>query len=310
MAFLSPTRSPEGTLETCHKLDAGALPMLFFLALALALTLTCGPGAAVLPTPSGRMAPGRRAPDVARIRTAYSTIVIFDDGPYRCLAFNTRAGVQSCVHRRRPLDFRSEYARLMFAASALVASPQRVLVLGLGGAALPRLVAAVYPGAKIDAVEIDAGVFRAAKRYLGYRPSARTRVFIEDAARFVTRHLGRRTYDVIYVDCFDGKHIPKHLLSREFVRSLRGLLAPGGVVAANFWSSHPSYPRSVKRYRRVFSSLWLLKGVRDGNHIVIGTQRPVRERLHQIVARTARLEKRLRPPFVLSVLLGRLVRLK
>jgi spermidine synthase len=247
--------------------------------------------------------------DVARIQSTHSRILIFDDGPYRCLAFGRRSAVQSCIHRTNRLDFRYEYVRLMFAVLALVKRPNRVLVLGLGGAALPSLIQKFFPNARIDAVEIDGGVVRAARKYLYYRPSPRTRIYVQDAARFVASRKGRERYDLIYVDCYDDKHIPKHLLADKFVRSVREILAPTGVVAANFWSGHPSFTRSQEQYRKQYPEAWILPGKRSGNHIVIGSTKPLGGSSQELLDGAKALEKRIRPPFLLSAELRRLKRL-
>jgi spermidine synthase len=260
----------------------------------------------------------RRAPAekdsaiVARLKTPYSNIVVWDDGGYRCLAFGKRTAIQSCVNRSDKLDFRFEYVRMMFAAVVLHPAVTRVLVLGLGGAALPTLVARYFPDAHIDAVEIDPGVFQVAKRHLYYKPSARTRVHIEDAFKFVTRAADAkvvRPYDVIWMDCYDAKHIPPHLMSDRFVTGLRRLLKPSGVLAANLWSNHVSYPLSVKRYKRIFTEVWRLKGHRSSNHILFGLRRTLAVGRDDLVTRAKLLEKRLRPPFLLSTELKRLEKL-
>jgi spermidine synthase len=267
--------------------------------------------------PSATTGP-RRSPDdtqtnvVARLKTAYSNIIVWDDGDYRCLAFGKRTAIQSCVNRTAKLDFRFEYVRMMFSSVALRPRPARILVLGLGGAALPSLVASLYPDARIDVVEIDRGVFEMAKRYLYYKPTARTRVHIEDAFKFVTRAADAQAppqYNVIWVDCFDAKHIPAHLMTDRFVTGLRRILAPKGVLAANFWSTHASYQASVKRYKRLFTEVWRIKGRRSTNHVLFALRRTLAAKRADLVARAVFLEKRLQPPFPLSAELKRLVKL-
>lgn len=251
---------------------------------------------------------------VARLKTPYSNIIVWDDGAYRCLAFGKRTAIQSCVHRVNKLDFRFEYVRMMFAAVALVPKPTRILVLGLGGAALPTLVAKLFPDARIDVVEIDRGVFVVAKRHLYFKPTRRTRVYIEDAFKFVTRAADAKVppqYDVIWMDCFDAKHIPAHLMTDRFVTGLRRILDPAGVIAANLWSTHASYPTSVKRYKRLFTEVWRLKGQRSSNHVLMGLRRPLTVKRADLVTRAALLDKRLGPPspFLFSAAIERLVKL-
>lgn len=263
-------------------------------------------------TRSHRSAGAPDAAVVARLKTAFSTIVVWDDGDYRCLAFNRRTAIQSCVSRKNKLDFRFEYVRMMLATVALRPEPRRILVLGLGGAALPTLVARLYPAARIDVVEIDPGVLEVAKRHLYYQPTARTRVHLEDAFKFVTRAADAQVppqYDVIWLDCFDAKHIPAHLMSDRFVTGLRRILKPAGVLAANLWSTHASYSLSVKRYQRIFTEVWRLEGRHSSNHVLMGLRRTLTVGRGDLVNRAKLWEKRRGPPFPLSTELKRLKKL-
>ncbi len=266
------------------------------------------------PTTGGRRSPAEKdSAIVARLKTPFSNIVVWDDGGYRCLAFGKRTAIQSCVNRVHKLDFRFEYVRMMFAAVVLRPAVTRVLVLGLGGAALPTLVARFFPNARIDVVEIDPGVFQVAKRYLYYKPTVRTAVHIEDAFKFVTRAADAQAvqqYDVIWMDCFDAKHIPAHLMSDRFVTGLRRILKPDGVVAANLWSTHASYSTSVKRYQRIFTEVWRIKGHTSSNHVLLGLRRTLGLGRGDLVTRATLLEKRLVPPFLLSAQLKRLEKLR
>ncbi len=273
---------------------------------------TSGPSSTTGPRRSNG---GDQAGIVARLKTPFSNIVVWDDGEYRCLAFGKRTAIQSCVNRGNKLDFRYEYVRMMLATVALTqnnAAPKRVLVLGLGGAALPTLVSKLYPGVHIDAVEIDRGVYQVAKRYLFYKPTSTTKVHVQDAFKFVTRGADAASppqYDLIWVDCFDAKHIPAHLMSDRFVTGLRRLLKPSGVLAANLWSTHPSYPKSVKRYRRIFTEAWRIKGHHSSNHVLIGLRRTLGVKPADVLARANALDKRALAPFPLAVELKRLKKL-
>ncbi len=289
------------------------------LALPLLLFWACSDKGATPPPGSapGRGSAGAEPGVVARVKTPFSQIIVWDDGGYRCLSFGKRSAIQSCVSRRNKLDFRYEYVRMMLAALALGGGegwrPGRVLVLGLGGAALPTLVSRLYPGVAMDVVEIDRGVFDVAKRYMYYRPTARTRVHVQDAFQFVTRAAdagGAPSYDIIWLDCFDARHIPPHLLTDRFVTALRRILKPDGVLAANFWATHPTYPRSVRRYQRIFSQVWRIPGLHSSNHVLVGLRRVLPLSAAEVRLRGARLDRRGRLGIRLSQELARVEKLR
>src|ERR1044072_4356923 len=79
------------------------------------------------------------------------------------------------------------------------------------------------------------------------------RVFVKRAIRE-----GRR-YDLIMLDAFDHEYIPEHLLTREFLQEVNSLLAPGGVLAANTFSSSRLYDHESVTYAAVFGSFYNLK---------------------------------------------------
>jgi hypothetical protein len=62
------------------------------------------------------------------------------------------------------------------------------------------------------------------------------------------------------LDAYDHEYIPEHLLTQEFLREVRSLLRPGGVLAANTFSSSRLYNNESVTYRSVFGEFYNLKG--------------------------------------------------
>ncbi len=237
--------------------------------------------------------------EVARKASMFGEIIVFDQGGYRCLAFNDYENLQSCVSLARKLDFRFEYIKMMFVTSLAVDNLSRVLILGLGGGSLPRLFAAVYPDTAIDVVEIDPAVVKAAQKYMGYKAAKNTRLHILDAAEFVKKRSSKNIkaasgfsgYDLILVDCYDDKDIPAHLLSKGFVRNLASIANPGGIIAVNLAMDAPHYTTTVVRYSENFTGIWLMRGIRSGNHIFgFGNHFPDRDTMNR---RAAEADKKL-----------------
>jgi spermidine synthase len=111
------------------------------------------------------------------------------------------------------------------------ASP-RVLCLGGGTYTLPRALLASRPRARVDVVEIDPVVTRAARERLGLAAEPGFAVFHEDARTFVRRTKGEPPYDLVFADTFGSASVPWHLTTREFFAAVRER-APAGVVAFN-----------------------------------------------------------------------------
>lgn len=122
-------------------------------------------------------------------------------------------------------------------------SPQKVLLLGLGGGSNAHLVRRLYPQAKITAVEIDPQMVEIAKKYFKINKIKNLQIVIADAEKFVNNlsstvdNLQSKPYDLILVDCFEGKYIPKSLQTLNFAKKLYSL---GRYILINriWWNEH------------------------------------------------------------------------
>jgi spermidine synthase len=195
-------------------------------------------------------------------RSLYRQIIVYDDDGLRCMRFTRQsAGRQSCVEQAEPQRIVFDYVKMMIAALYLAPAPRSVLVVGLGGGTIVETLARTLPDAQIDAVEIDPAVVRVAGEYFAFKPGPRVRVHEEDGRVFVKRALraGRR-YDLVMLDAFDHEYIPEHLLTREFLQEVQGILTPQGVLAANTFSSSRLYDHESTTYASVFGRFYNLKG--------------------------------------------------
>jgi spermidine synthase len=214
-------------------------------------------------------------------RSLYREVLVYDTGDVRCMCFtrNCRVGRQSCIDLRHPDRLVMNYPKMMLGALFVNPRPQSVLIIGLGGGTIPRLLRQLLPDTHIDVVEIDPAVERVASRYFDFKTSDKTRVIESDGRVYVKRALrGTQRYELIMLDAFDHEYIPEHLLTQEFLQEVKSLLAPGGVLAANTFSSSRLYEHESVTYERVFEKFFNLK--RENRVIVtrLGTL-PDREQL-------------------------------
>lgn len=208
-------------------------------------------------------------------RSLYREVLVYESGSQRCMCFtrNCRIGRQSCMDMRNPDHFTLNYPRMMLGSLYLKPQPRSILVVGLGGGTLPRALARLLPDATIDTVEIDPAVVRVAQAYFDFHPSQRVRVIESDGRVFVKRAIReRRRYDLIMLDAFDHEYIPEHLLTQEFLREVQTLLAPGGVLAANTFSSSRLYDHESVTYASVFGTFFNLK---RENRVILAVNGPL-----------------------------------
>jgi len=205
----------------------------------------------------------------------YQNILVIDDGSMRCLQFSVRKDQrnQSCRDASAPRRMVFAYTKMMLATLLLDPTPQRVLIVGLGGGTLPTALAQLYPDAHIDVVEIDPAVTSVAKRYFDFSPGPNMRVFERDARVWTKRALAEPTrYDLIMLDAFNGDYIPEHLMTQEFLEEARGLLTDDGTLVANTFSFSRLYDSESVTYARVFGAFFNLKTQGTQNRVIIASR--------------------------------------
>ncbi len=148
----------------------------------------------------------------------------------------------------------------------------RVLILGLGGGSVARVVRALASKARITAVEIDARVVRAARRWFDL-DGLRVEVVRGDARRYLERT--RRRFDVILDDVFVGNRrtirkpdwLPDPGLALAADR-----LRPGGILVSNAIDEAASVARTM---RRLFASTLQIEIEDYDNRVVVGAGFPL-----------------------------------
>jgi spermidine synthase len=117
------------------------------------------------------------------------------------------------------------------AVAALAPRVHRVAMLGNAAGTAARAFAELYPGVRMDGVELDPAVSEAGRRFFEMGQIPHLEVHDVDARPYL-RQTDRR-YDVIIVDAYRPPYVPFYLATDEFFRLVRDHLTPGGVVALN-----------------------------------------------------------------------------
>lgn len=230
-------------------------------------------------------------------RSLYSTILIDQRGSIVCMQFSVRREQrnQSCRDANDPQRMVFTYSKMMMAALLFQPNPQRILVIGLGGGTVPTALAQLLPDAKINVVEIDPAVVKAAEDYFDFRETENTRVIVSDGRVYTKRALARKErYDLIMLDAFNGDYIPEHLMTREYLEETKQLLNPGAVLVANTFSISELYHHESTTYTAVFGGFINLKSAFSSNRVIITTPEGT-PRVDNLSERAASLDALLRP---------------
>lgn len=230
---------------------------------------------------------------IAHVETVYNDIFVSKDASVLKMAFQWKGWhfPESQINLADPDDLPMAYARMMTVAAAYPRDIRRVLMLGLGGGAIPAYLARFVPATTIDIVELDPGVIDVAKRYFGIRETGAAHLYESDARVFLNRH--SEPYDVILVDAFTGSYIPFHLMTKEFYGLVRDRLAPHGVAAFNILPAVKLYDSNVRTLQVAFDNIDFYNSGED-EVIVIGRLDPISdaERLQRAAATQQRYKFR------------------
>ena len=137
------------------------------------------------------------------------------------------------------LDLQYSYERIHAATTHMLSQGKdklSVLVIGGGGYVFPRYVEHVWPGSRIDVVEIDPGVTEAAMRAFGLERNSTINTFTMDARNYVNQLLEESwagaqavRYDFIFEDALNDYSVPYQLTTKEFNDKIARILTGRGV---------------------------------------------------------------------------------
>lgn len=153
---------------------------------------------------------------------------------------------QSAMDLLRPERLVFAYERLMLAAFALVPEPRSALLLGLGGGAMSRHLAAYLPDCEVTVVEREPVMRALARRYFYVtRP-----VVMADAGEVAAA--ARRAFDVVLVDLYDAGGAAE--TKRRFWKDCLRALTPSGALGIN-WAEFVGRSRMHDEARAIASAV-------------------------------------------------------
>lgn len=147
-------------------------------------------------------------------------------------------------------DLRDPYMSIYAAVTSRLSENKNaisVMVIGGGGYVYPRYIEDVWPGSRIDVVEIDPHVTEASMKALGLSKDTDINIITMDARNYVDQVLdeqrtGRqsRRYDFVYGDAFNDFAVPYQLVTKEFNDKIAAVLTEQGVYMLNIIDMYDS----------------------------------------------------------------------
>ena len=215
-------------------------------------------------------------------RSLYRNILVTEDSTRRCMRFTITRLVgqnQSCRYLENPERLVFPYAKMVLSSLLVQDDPQRILIVGLGGATLPDTYSLLFPEAEILISEIDQAVVDVAREYFDFEETDRIKVEVVDARVHIKRAALRgEKFDLVILDAFNGEYIPEHLMTREFLQEVKSLLPEDGMVVANTFSTSRLYDAESATYENVFGEIYSLNMSGTGNRVIIASNQPLPDR--------------------------------
>lgn len=110
--------------------------------------------------------------------------------------------------------------------------PKRVLIVGVGGGTILHLLSWKFPGLAITGVEIDPAIVGVARKFFDLGKIPNLNLVIEDGRKFVADYRGE-PFDLSFIDAYLGGNFPLDFEEEEFLRQLRAITGPAGLIAIN-----------------------------------------------------------------------------
>lgn len=112
--------------------------------------------------------------------------------------------------------------------NAQKANAKSVLILGLGGGTVAKLLRKYWPKAKITGVDIDPVMVELGKKYLGL---GGIEIKIQGAREYLEKN--KEKYDLVIVDLYYGDEFPKKFESERFRSLVHGTGIEKGIAVFN-----------------------------------------------------------------------------
>ena len=189
----------------------------------------------------------------------FGPVWVFEKTGQRCMTFIEPPTpiVQSCALTQNPKIVLHGYIKLFLSTLFFNDNPQRILVIGLGGASVHKALNILLPRTQIDTVEINDVLPKIVDQYFGYKEDYRNKIFIEDGAIFA-KESAANIYDIVLIDAFNADYIPPQFLTDEFMQDIKKILTPNGVVAINTFTVSKTYELESDLFKRNFGKYYNL----------------------------------------------------
>lgn len=152
------------------------------------------------------------------------------------------------------------------------------LVLGLGLGSIPVILEKMGKSFNYTAIEVDEEVIYLFSKYTLPQLQSSVQMICADAHTYVMQET--RKYDLILVDVFLDDIVPANIESDGYLKMLRSIIAPGGVLLYNRLAYTPNDAENAKKfYQKSFEPVFENGAALEvkGNLMLVSDKKLVRD---------------------------------
>ncbi|CAL2040117.1 hypothetical protein CAEBREN_17718 [Caenorhabditis brenneri] len=167
---------------------------------------------------------------------------------------------------------------------AIIDTPCKMAVLGLGGGLLTAYLVRHFRKARVTAVELDPDVAKIANTYFSFPHSdSRINVIIQDALIHLAETATKpeeEKYDVIFVDVSGSQNAalqcpPPSFLTPEALLNMKNSLKESGMISLNLVTRDSELGKAIKsNIAEHFPTLYAVLSFEDVNEVIVGLKAP------------------------------------
>jgi len=182
-------------------------------------------------------------------------VIYQDETPYQSLKVTQENGINTLYLEGQPQSAKYinstktpwDYPEYFYLPYLMRDDIENALFIGGGGFVSPQQFA--ENGVKVDAVELDPGVVKAAEKHFNLTENKNLTVHTMDGRKYLQQT--NKTYDIIYMDAYRKDKVPFHLTTQEFFQLTHQKTDKNGIIMSNIISA-PTGPSSkfAKAYQK------------------------------------------------------------
>lgn len=145
----------------------------------------------------------------------------------------------------------------------------RVLILGLGGGTIAKLLTNKFGPIAIDGVEIDSLMVELGKKFLDFNEK-NVNVIVEDALRYLDK--SRYKYEMVVVDLFAHGDVAVGAESEEFFQKVKQVVSKNGIVVINkIFTGREELKEYVDFVSKIFNKtdIMLVRGSTSTDNVIV-----------------------------------------